>query len=197
MTRNPDNKLVPSGISIQKLRLIVAAILLLAVILLILSCEKGSYGEHGLAFVAFTWIEDEPEYIEIENEFIPAVFYWDWFYRVDPCIYYIYYEGNHWRGGRTNPYAWELEYEVWENPGKKGKHPWQTGSDGPDAYFTIELSPFGPEVFYEELYHEKSAVPVEEHEVIINDSEEIIIEKQSNSYNLRLRYKRVEPRGSG
>ena len=94
MTRNPDNKLVPSGISIQKLRLIVAAILLLAVILLILSCEKGSYGEHGLAFVAFTWIEDEPEYIEIENEFIPAVFYWDWFYRVDPCIYYIYYEGE-------------------------------------------------------------------------------------------------------
>ena len=196
MTRNPADKPVPAWVRIQKLRLTLAAILLLAVALLISSCEKGSYGEHGLAFVAFTWVEDEPEYIEIENEFIPAVFYWDWFYRVDPGLYYIYYEGNHRRGGRIIPYAWELEYEVWENPGKKGKAFWQPGDDGPDAYFTIELSPFGPEVIYEEVYHEKSAVPVEEQEDIISDSEEFIIEKQSNNYNLRLRYKRVEPRGT-
>lgn len=51
-------------------------------------------------------------------------------------------------------------------------------------------------LFYEEVYHEKSAVPVEEQEDIISDSEEFIIEKQSNNYNLRLRYKRVEPRGT-
>ena len=98
MTRNPDNKLVLAEIRIQKLRPTVTGIFLLAVILLISSCEKGSYGEYGLAFVAFAWIEDEPEYIEIENEFIPALFYWDWFYRVDPGLYYIYYEGDHRRG---------------------------------------------------------------------------------------------------
>ena len=194
MTRNPDNKLVPAEIRIQKLPLTVTGILLLAVILLISSCEEGSYGESGLAFVAFTWVEDEPDYIEIENEFIPAVFYWDWFYRVDPGIYDIYYEGNHSRGGRINPYAWELEYEVWENPGKKGKHPWQTGPDGPDAYFTIELSPFGPEVFYEEVSPEKSARPDEGSEIIMNDGDVIIIERHSNNLSLRLTYRRVESR---
>ncbi|TVR68276.1 MAG: hypothetical protein EA408_13710 [Marinilabiliales bacterium] len=168
--------------------------LLAAVLLLLPSCYKGEYGQPGLAFVAFTWIDDEPAYIEIENEFIPPVFYWDWFYRVDPGLYYIYYEGVHRRGGRLNPYAWELEYEVWENPGKKGKHPWQVGPDGPDAYFTIELTPFGPEVFYEEVYPEKSAQLEDETEIIMNNGDVIIIEKQNKNHTLRLTYRKVAPR---
>ncbi len=192
----PENKSNPQapGQSKSKTGLLVLAFLLPAVLMLIPSCYKGEYGQPGLAFVAFTWIEDEPSYIEIENEFIPPVFYWDWFYRVDPGIYYIYYEGDHRRGGRINPYAWELEYEVWENPGKKGKHLWQTGPDGPDAYFTIELSPFGPEVFYEELYPEKSAKQEDEPGINMNIGEVIILEKQSNNHNLRLTYRKVEPR---
>ncbi len=192
----PENNSKPQAPtpSKPKTRLLALALLLAAGFLLLPSCYKGEYGQPGLAFVAFTWVEDEPEYIEIENEFIPPVFYWDWFYRVDPGHYYIYYEGVHSRRGRTNPYAWELEYEVWENPGKKGKHPWQIGPDGPDAYFTIELSPFGPEVFYEEVYPEKSAQLEDEPEIIMNNGDVIIIEKQSNNHSLRLTYRKVEPR---
>ena len=155
-----------------------------------ISCEKGEIGEPGLAFVAFTWVDHEPEYIEIANDFIPATFYWDWYYRVEPGIYYVYYEGIY----RRSPYAWELEYEVWENEGKRGKHAWVKGPDGPDAYFTIELSPFGPEVIYEEVYLDKSGAGFGNHTIIPEIGSSYVVEKQNKDYNLRLRYNRVEPR---
>lgn len=199
MTPDSYNMPSPGRIRIDRLhhRLIVFGILLLAALLILGSCKKGEDGYPGFAFVEFTWIDTEPEYIEVENEFIPAIFYWNWFYRVDPGLYFIYYEGVHWRGGRGHPYAWELEYEVWENPGTKGKPFWQDGEDGPDAYFTIECSPFGPELYYEEFFPEKSAVSDQEYDIILDNGEEIVIERQHNQYNIRLRYKRVDPRGSG
>jgi len=157
--------------------------------LILPSCEKGELGDPGLAFVAFTWTEHEPEYIEIANDFIPAVFYWDWYYRVDPGIYYVYYEGVF----RRSPYAWELEYEVWENEGTKGKHAWIKGTNGPDAYFTIELSPLGPEVIYEEIYPDKTGAHSELDLVVPEIGSTIIVEMNNNDFNLRLRYKKVEP----
>ncbi len=155
-----------------------------------LSCEKGEYGQPGYAFVAFTWADAEPDYIEIANDFIPAVFYWNWFYRVDPGIYSVYYEGKHNR--RT--YAWELEYEVWENEGKRAKYVWVEPTDGPDAYFTIELSPFGPEVIYEEVKVEKQGYVDDSESHFLEVGQEVILEMLHEDYNLRLRYQRVEPR---
>lgn len=155
------------------------------------SCEKGELGDPGLAFVAFTWVEHEPDYIEIANDFIPALFYWDWYYRVDPGIYYVYYEGEF----RRSPYAWELEYEVWENEGKRGKHSWIKGTDGPDAYFTIELSPFGPEVIYEEIYPDKSGTDGKAELIIPEIGSSFTVEQQCNDYRLRVTYRRIESRG--
>ena len=154
------------------------------------SCEKGEYGQPGYAYVAFTWVDAEPDYIEIVNDYIPAVFFWNWFYRVDPGIYSVYYEGKHNR--RT--YAWELEYEVWENDGKRAEFVWIEPKDGPDAYFTVELSPFGPEVIYEEVEVEKQGYVDDSDDHPAEIGHEIILEKHQEEYSLRLRYKRVEPR---
>ena len=188
----PDNPL-PGLLGFNRLIPASLAILLFSVLLSFSSCRKGLYGEDGWAFVSLTWIDDEPEYFEIENDFIPRVFFWDYYYRVEPGLYFIYYEGVHRRGGRVTPYAWELEYEVWVNEGERGKAYWQVGEDGPDAYFTIECSPFGPEVFYEEIYPEKSASLNEDTEVVMNDGEVIIVEKQSENYTMQIRYRKVEP----
>lgn len=154
------------------------------------SCEKGEYGQPGYAFVAFTWVDAEPDYIEIANDFIPAVFYWNWFYRVDPGIYSVYYEGKH----NRRSYAWELEYEVWENEGKRAKYVWVEPTDGPDAYFTIELSPFGPEVIYEEVKVEKQGYVDDSESHFLEFGQKVILEMHHEGYNLRLRYQRVEPR---
>ena len=191
----PNNPL--TGLSgFNRLRPAALTILLFSLLLSFSSCRKGLYGDDGWAFVSLTWIDDEPEYLEIENDFIPRVFFWDYYYRVEPGLYFIYYEGLHRRGGRVTPYAWELEYEVWVNKGERGKAYWQVGEDGPDAYFTIECSPFGPEVFYEEVYPEKSASLNEDTEVVMNDGEVIIVEKQSENYTMQIRYRKVEPRNN-
>ena len=191
----PNNPL--TGLSgFNRLRPAALTILLFSLLLSFSSCRKGLYGDDGWAFVSLTWIDDEPEYLEIENDFIPRVFFWDYYYRVEPGLYFIYYEGVHRRGGRVTPYAWELEYEVWVNKGERGKAYWQVGEDGPDAYFTIECSPFGPEVFYEEVYPEKSASLNEDTEVVMNDGEVIIVEKQSENYTMQIRYRKVEPRNN-
>lgn len=154
------------------------------------SCEKGELGDPGFAFVAFTWVEDEPDYLEIANDFIPAVFYWDWYYRVDPGVYHVYYEGLF----RRESYAWELEYEVWENPGERGKYAWEEGLVGPDAYFTIELSPFGPEVIYEEIYPDKSEADGKTELVMPEIGSSFTVEQQNNDYKLRVTYRKVELR---
>ena len=163
---------------------------LLIVAFSFLSCEKGEYGQPGFAFVAFSWVDAEPDYIEIANDYIPAVFYWDWFYRVDPGIYTVYYEGTH----KRNTYAWELEYEVWENDGKRAEFVWLEPKDGPDAYFTVELSPSGPEVIYEEVEVEKQGYIDDSDSHPMKVGQEVILEKHHEGYSLRLRYKRVESR---
>jgi hypothetical protein len=167
--------------------------LILAALFLLGSCEKGLDGWPGRAYVAFSWIVDEPDYIEIDNEYVPPVFYWDEFYRVAPGLYFAYYEGYHRVGRQLYEYAWELEYEVWENPGEPGRVHRQNGVDGPDAYFTIVLSPYGPETLYEEVARLKSAVDeLPENLPAIGD--EIVIEQSDEDFNLIIRYKKVEPR---
>jgi hypothetical protein len=185
--KNTTMKLFPLR-NMHKLLILVAAILLLN------SCEKGYDGWPGKAFVGFVWIDDEPAYIEFENDYIPSMFYWDEYYRVAPGLYYVYYEGEHFIGNQLYEYAWELEYEVYELPGERGKPFRKDGADGPDAYFTIECTPYGPELYFEELYATKSA-EIEGKTEVISNGEEIIIEKTDKDFGLRIRYKKTEPRG--
>jgi hypothetical protein len=168
-------------------------LLVLAIVSFLASCEIEDLSQPGLAFVSFTWVQTEPLYIEIENDYIPEVFYWDWYYRVSPGIYHVYYEGTYVRNGKNHAYAWELEYEVWENAPEKRKNPWETVPDGPDAYFTVELAPNGPVVLYEEVFPVKSVAIEESASSDANFSNEIIIEKSSRNYSLRLKYKKVLP----
>lgn len=183
-------KSVKQGIKAESIHRLFFVAMLLALSCSFSSCEKGEYGEPGFAFVAFSWVDAEPDYLEIANDFIPAVFYWDWFYRVDPGIYYVYYEGKYGR----NDYAWELEYEVWEKEGKRAEFVWLEPENGPDAYFTVELSPFGPEVIYEEVEVEKQGYVDNSDSHPMEVGQEVILEKHHEGYSLRLRYKRVEPR---
>ena len=175
---------------------VTAVVLLLCITALTFtSCEKGEEGDPGYAYVALTWKGNEPTYIEMHNNFIPSVFYWDWYYRVDPGIYNVYYEGHQRILGIRIPYAWELEYEVWENPGRRGKYVWEKGPAGPDAYFTIELTPGGPEVFYEEVSADKSAASEAQPSPAYEDGDIIVVEKHNKDYSIRLTYKKVSPRG--
>ncbi len=171
--------------------------LLLIPLSLLFSCEKGDDPFPGLAFVAVSWTVVQPEYIEMDNPFMPEVFYWDWFYRVDPGVYYVYYEGNHRVGGKINPYAWELEYEIWEYEGKRARYFWQDDENGPDAYFTIVCTPFGPEVFHEKDYPEKTTYADGQVIPVPGTENEIIIEELSHNFGFRLRYRQVIPRSSG
>ena len=171
-------------------------LLILALFLMLGSCEKGHDGWPGRAYVALSWWEHEPDYIELDNDYIPVVFYWDEYYRVAPGSYWIYYEGVHSRRGKLYEYAWDLEYEVWENPGEQGK-PFKDGLDGSDGYFTIELAPDGPEVYYEEFYPAKSATDGDNAGIILHSDDEIIIEKHSNNFSLRVKHRKVDPRPAG
>lgn len=165
-------------------------LLMFAVMLLSGSCEKGYDGEPGMAFVSFIWTQDEPDYVENDNEFIPVTFVWDWYYPAAPGLYHTYYEGVHSSGGQLYEYAWELEYEVWENPGTSGRL-FEDGENGPDAYFTVECNPYGPDTYYEEAYPEKSASGNESNDTLINNGDEIVIEKSDKNFNMRLTYKKV------
>ncbi len=170
------------------------SLLLLIPLSLLFSCQKGDDPFPGLAFVAISYTVVEPEFIEMENPFIPELFYWDWFYRTDPGLYYIYYEGDRRVGGRSNPYAWEIEYEIWEYEGKRARYFWQEGETGPDAYFTIVCSPYGPEVHHEKDYPEKTTWDDDQIISAPGTEKEIIIEELSHNFGFRMRYRQVIPR---
>lgn len=192
LTKNPPISPIKRHIIGQK----ALAAMLLLFAFTFASCEKGEEGNPGYAYVELTWFGQEPDYVEMDNDFIPTVFYWNWFYRVDPGIYNIYYEGHERILGIRIPYAWELEYEVWENPGKRGKYAWEKGPDGPDAYFTIELSPAGPEVYYEQVSADKSAGSSQGNGSRPKPGDVIVVEKQVKDFTMRLSYKCVEPRAA-
>jgi hypothetical protein len=183
----------PANLRSPKNRLM---LLLPVLLLLIVSCQKGDEPYPGMAFVSLSWEVTEPEYIEMENPFIPPVFYWDWFYRIDPGVYFIYYEGRHRVGGKATPYAWELEYEIWEYEGKRGRHYWQDGEPGPDAYFTIICLPFGPEVYHEKYNTEKRLQSEEQIMPALGTEKEIVLEEFAHSFGIRLRYRQVIPRST-
>jgi hypothetical protein len=177
-----------------------AKILLLAAFFLlifgVISCDfyYGLDGRPGRSYLALEWNQTEPNYIEAGNRYIPELFYWGEYYRVPPGIYLLYYEGEYYTGKRWITYAWELEYEVWENPGEPGRPNGIDGMDGADVDFTIVCAPGGPTLYIDEYYKSAGDKEIEDYEIIQNTGDIIEIMQTKENFTLRVKYKKVEPR---
>ncbi len=164
-------------------------------VLLILSltaCEKAWYGRDGRpgnAYLSLTWQVDEPDYIDAGTGAIPSVFYWGDYYRINPGYYDLYYEGRVWTGMYWASYAWEVTYEIWENPGERGDW-YYNGSNGPDNYFSIECNPYGP--YIGSSY--KSAEIDPKYTVSETSENLITIIQKGDGVDLKITYTKTEPR---
>lgn len=167
---------------------------LLLITLFITSCHKepwyGRDGRPGNAYLTITWIDAKPEYIDAGTGDIPPVFEYGRYYNAWPGFYTMYYDGRFWNGQAHVFYAWEVDYEIWTVAGEPGGMNYD-GVDGPDNYFTLECSPFGPWI-YGPGY--KSAELHEGYNLKESSDERIIIEKEGTDFGITLTYKKVVPR---
>ena len=160
------------------------------------SCEIDHYGydgRPGRAYLSLSWDVQEPDYLDVGTSSIPTVFYWDEFYRAYPGVFLLYYDGSIWNGRRWISYAWEMEYEIWQVPGEPGGYHYN-GADGPDSYFTLVCSPFGPDIYDEYIYYKKNEekVDVDEKFESVNESGEI--SKTFKGFGVKIKYRKIEPR---
>jgi hypothetical protein len=155
------------------------------------SCYEGRPGRDGQAYIALTWLDDEPSYIDPGTSSIPAYFQWGRFYRATPGIYNLYYEGQIPVAYGVAHYAWEMDYELYEIAGERPCM-YIDGEDGPDTYFTLECSPFGP--YYMDETEFKSAVEKEGYALIEASEDEIVLQKESDAYGIRISVRKVNPR---
>lgn len=163
-----------------------SSFVILTIVLTSTSCEKYHDGQPGRAFISLSWSNDEPDYIETGNSSIPVSFFYDDYYETNTGFYTLYYEGKVWNGTSYSKYAWEVDYEIWINPGEVSDGR-SDGLDGLDNFFNIDLSPFGP---YTSSYSARKS------NTIKNNIKEIKpgvfqILQQSNEYHLKITYRNV------
>jgi len=159
------------------------------------SCvEYGYNGRPGDSFLSLTWSTAQPDYLDAGTMDIPSIFEWGAYYHTYPGSYTIYYDGSYWNGYRHARYAWEMDYSIYTIAGEPAG-PYYNGADGPNTYFTIDCSPFGPELYTDTRY-KKDAITVDKNmdEHIINVPDTINYTK--NNYRIRIIYKRVVPRNN-
>lgn len=170
----------------------VQKVIAVLIILSLTACEKawhGQDGQPGDAYLALTWAEAEPSYIDAGTGAIPPVFYWGDYYKARPGSYTMYYEGSVWMGMGWANYAWEVMYEIWEIPGENGDW-YYNGANGPDQYFTIECNPFGP--YIGSSY--KSGELAEGFELIEAAENEISVKKKAEGFEMTITYYKKEKR---
>ena len=167
--------------------IIIAIVVITSLNSCVIAPWHGDNGRPGNAFVALTWTNAKPEYIDAGSSGIPPVFYWDEYYPAMPGYYTLYYEGSVWNAYAKSFYAWEINYEIWRMEGEDGGL-YHHGADGADTYFTLECNPYGPYV-YEDINKNQ---PVD-YEIIQNSGDEITIEKINNGFGIRVTYKKAEP----
>lgn len=172
------------------------AVLSASLILTISSCHVGSDGRPGQAYISFEWEISKPDLIDCGTPSVPPNFYYGTFYRITPGWYTAYYEGQVWTGQAWGTYAWEMDYEIWVNPGQRGGYGYN-GKDGMNTYMTFVCTPFGPEIYR----HESDMRKAPENDGDDADIEKItenegVIEYQINEYTVRMTYRKVEPRGA-
>jgi len=169
----------------------IATFMLLSVILLT-SCEKdywGRDGNPGRAYLALTWYDNEPDYLDIGNTEIPHQFYWDEFYRVTPGFYNMYYEITYESWGFVKSRAFEMDYEIWEESGEAGRLNYN-GQDGRDAYFTLELDKKGPSIYHELSYKSEDTQEPEIGNAEINKN--FTITQKKNGLGIKITWREVE-----
>lgn len=181
-----DLKLLP-----RKIKFILAVFILITGLY---ACVPYGYdGMPGDSYLAVTWYRTQPDYLDVGTSDIPPVFEWGAFYRAWPGYYTMYYEGSYWNGYRYARYAWEMNYEIYRIAGEPGG-PNYNGADGPNTYFTLECSPFGPEIYTDTRYYKKGNDQIEkpEKEMLTGQTDSVVVVK--NDLKLKLVYKKVEPR---
>ncbi len=157
------------------------------------SCDIDVFvedGRPGDAYFALTWTEDEPDYVDAGTNAIPSVFYWNDYYYIRPGIYVLYYDGIYNDGYGYIDYAWEIEYEIYINPGEKGSIYYGDGGDGEDNYFSLDCNPYGPYVYLDY----KSSPAEQSFKVLEKTEDKIIIKKENTNYSLKATYTKVSKR---
>lgn len=169
------------------------SLILVLFMLLASSCyrDRGRDGRPGYAYLALTWIDDQPEYIDAGNNFIPDVFEYGRDYHAYPGFYNLYYEGFVYNGHGYSKYAWEMDYEIYELDGEHA-HSWDDGRDAPDVYFTLEMGPGGPYYYHENIY--KHSMP-QGSKLVEQDDTHIVLEQKKDGFGMRVTYRKVAPRG--
>lgn len=150
----------------------------------------GHNGQPGNAFLALNWVDARPEYLDAGTGDIPPKFYYGTYYKAWPGFYTLYYDGSFWNGQANVFYAWEVDYEIWETAGEPGSM-YYNGANGPDNYFSVECSPYGPWV-YGPGY--KTDELTDGFELKEESDEKIIIEKAGADFGITVTYRKVSPR---
>lgn len=169
-----------------------AFFIIIAVILSLSACHKEYViidGAPGRAYLSFIWTDIEPDFVDPGTFDIPDQFYWDEYYRISSGFYTMYYDGAYYEDGNLIEYAWEIDYEIFENPGELGSINY-VGRDGVDNYFTLECNPFGPWM-YQDF---KSANSENGLKVLEQSPNKVVIEKTNGDFTLKATYKKVEKR---
>ena len=172
----------------KKVQKVIAVLLILS----LAGCQKAWYGHDGRpgdAYLAIEWQVSEPEYIDAGTSNIPPVFYWGQNYKIFPGIYDLHYEGRVWTGMGWASYAWEVDYRIYEVPGESGGW-YYNGQDGPDNYFLIICSPYGPDV--QSAY--KDAEAGQKYEIIVESDEEIVVKQAGDGMEIMITYTKAEPK---
>ncbi len=157
----------------------------LMLILGITSCSEDYWvienpSQNSRAYIALTWSEDEPDYIDAGTSDIPEVFYWNDYYPIRPGYYTLYYDGIYNDGYNYIDYAWEVEYEIYTNGGVYTN----------DNYFSLDMNPYGPLV-----YEEYKSNTINSNFTILEQTEfKIVILKQEKEFSLKITYLKVERR---
>lgn len=158
-------------------------------LLMLTSCYKepvrGLDGRPGRAFLAVTWVDGQPDFINSGNSAIPAVFDYGRFYLSYPGLYRFYYEGHIWNGYASAYYAWEIDYEIWIHRGQPGGYGYN-GADGPDNYFTMECSPYGPYMFLGTYKSDSTGA-----RIIERTDEGGEMELKGATYSIKMTYRKV------
>lgn len=132
------------------------------------------------AYIALSWTEDEPDYVDAGTGAIPTIFYWNDYYHIHPGFYTLYYDGLYNDGFDFIEYAWEVDYDIYTNGG-----PYYD-----DNYFSIDLNPYGPYVGLDF----KSSPTNQNFKVLEQNEKKIIILKEEKEYSLKVTYRKVEIR---
>ncbi len=179
--KTAERKNRPSGLKKRKL---LSYSILLITLLGLTSCSEDYWiiesPQRSIAYLALTWSEDEPDYIDVGTNAIPEVFYWNDYYHIHSGFYSLYYDGLYNDGYNYIEYAWEVEYEIYTN----------NGSYIEDNYFSIDLNPNGPLVY---LDYKTTSIN-SNFKVLENSKSKIVILKEEKGYLLKITYNKVERR---